>query len=151
MRLSFQIHTTCCMASSKALTDQWNCRMYRIKAGIDLFPLFSVNMKRIQPSRQFWDRRRWKSGLSIVIWDCGRWKSGPCLLGNGHAWMKQYCTTDIWKTGCIHFLNLWFYSLKNNCTYLLILRTGSAYNLLRYNKQYPCEIMMWHNVSYQKC
>ncbi len=33
------------------------------------------------PSRQFWDRRRWKSGLSIVIWDCGRWKSGPCLLG----------------------------------------------------------------------
>ncbi len=33
------------------------------------------------PSRQFWDRRRWKSGLSIVIWDCGRWKSGPCLQG----------------------------------------------------------------------
>ena len=33
------------------------------------------------PSRQFWDCRRWKSGLSIVIWDCGRWKSGPCLLG----------------------------------------------------------------------
>ncbi len=33
------------------------------------------------PSRHFWDRRRWKSGLSIVIWDCGRWKSGPCLLG----------------------------------------------------------------------
>ncbi len=33
------------------------------------------------PSRQFWDHRRWKSGLSIVIWDCGRWKSGPCLLG----------------------------------------------------------------------
>ncbi len=38
-----------------------------------------------KPSRQFWDRRRWKSGLSIVIWDCGRWKSGPCLLGiTGH-------------------------------------------------------------------
>ncbi len=35
----------------------------------------------MSPSRQFWDRRRWKSGLSIVIWDCGRWKSGPCLLG----------------------------------------------------------------------
>ncbi len=33
------------------------------------------------PSRHFWDRRGWKSGLSIVIWDCGRWKSGPCLLG----------------------------------------------------------------------
>ncbi len=33
------------------------------------------------PSRQFWDRGRWKSGLSIVISDCGRWKSGPCLLG----------------------------------------------------------------------
>ncbi len=35
----------------------------------------------VLPSRQFWDCRRWKSGLSIVIWDCGRWKSGPCLLG----------------------------------------------------------------------
>ena len=33
------------------------------------------------PSRHFWDRHRWKSGLSIVIWDCGRWKSGLCLLG----------------------------------------------------------------------
>ncbi len=39
------------------------------------------NGNKRNPSRQFWDRRRWKSGLSIVIWDCGRWKSGPCLLG----------------------------------------------------------------------
>ena len=36
------------------VTDQWNCRIslmyhvYRIKACIDLFPLFSVNMKGIQ-------------------------------------------------------------------------------------------------------
>ncbi len=40
------------------------------------------------PSRQFWDCRRWKSGLSIVIWDCGRWKSGPCLLGCIWDWYR---------------------------------------------------------------
>ncbi len=34
------------------------------------------------PSRHFWDRHGWKSGLSIVMWDCGRWKSGPFLLGS---------------------------------------------------------------------
>ncbi len=45
-------------------------------------PSFKMNKRWTKPSRQFWDRRRWKSGLSIVIWDCGRWKSGPCLLGD---------------------------------------------------------------------
>ncbi len=38
------------------------------------------------PSRHFWDRRGWKSGLSFVFWDCGRWKYGPCLLG---IWMVE--------------------------------------------------------------
>ncbi len=55
--------------------------------------LNTKNRKRF-PSRQFWDRRRWKSGsMSIVIWDCGRWKSGPCLLGyynfTQFTWTKQ--------------------------------------------------------------
>ncbi len=50
------------------------------------------------PSRHFWDRRGWKSGLSIVMWDCGRWKSGPCLLGwLGQCHCNNTCSENIWN------------------------------------------------------
>ncbi len=66
----------------------WDCG--RVKSEFSVphslgFPVWQesqlVSVLITHPSRQFWDRHRWKSGLSIVIWDCGWWKSGPCLLG----------------------------------------------------------------------
>ncbi len=29
--------------------------------------MYKVETQQCQPSRQFWDRRRWKSGLSILL------------------------------------------------------------------------------------
>ncbi len=63
-----------------------DCRLTKFYDGLE-----NRTATDIIPSRQFWDRRRWKSGLSIVIWDCGRWKSGPCLLGCGTLDLVSQC------------------------------------------------------------
>ncbi len=78
---------------SQLMTFYWLYTQGVLKVhGEGVFFFFNSHTPRIwsHPSRHFWDRREWKSRLSIVIWECGRWKSGPCLLGSMSLWQSNW-------------------------------------------------------------